>query len=84
MVFALPKSKSAICVCVCVCPFHLEPTSHLPPPFFPLGCHRAMTLVALLHASDSHWLSIFYTVMDIFQCYSLKSPHPLLFPLKIS
>ena len=58
----------------------------LPPPSYPshliaLGCPRAPALGVLLHASNSHWLSILYMVMYTFRCNSLKSSHPLLLPL---
>ena len=50
--------------------------SHLPPHPIPLGCSRAPALSALLHASSMHWSSVLHMVIHIFQCYSLKSPHP--------
>ena len=43
-------------------PLHPEPSSHLPPHLIPPGCHRALALGALRHASDSHWLSISHMV----------------------
>ena len=53
-----------------------------PPPTFlstlSLGCPRALTLGAVLHASNSHLSTILLTVMYMFQCYSPKSSHPLL------
>ena len=54
--------------------------SHLPSHFIRLRCPRARTLGALLHASNSHWSSVLDMVMYMFQCYSLKSSHPLLPP----
>ena len=39
---------------------HPEPISHLPAHLNPPGCPRAPALGALLHASNSHWLSILY------------------------
>ena len=45
-----------------------------------LGCYRARALGALLHVSNSHWLSILHMVMYMFQCYSLNSSHPV-YPL---
>ena len=53
--------------------------THLPPHAIPPGCqstHRAWSLGA-----NSHWLSVLHMVTYIFQCYSLKSSHPLLLPL---
>ena len=59
-----------------MCPLHPETPSLFPPhPMVP-GCHRASALDAWLHISNSHWLSILH--VDMFQCYSLKSSHPLL------
>ena len=52
----------------------------LPPHPIPLGCPRALALGALLHASNLHWSSILHMVIYMFQCYSLKSSHPRLFP----
>ena len=59
---------------------HSEPLSHLPPHPIPLGCPRAPTLSALLHALSLPWSSILYMVIYIFQCYTLKSSHPHLLP----
>ena len=64
-----------------MCPSHLEHFPHLSPHPVPLGFPRALTLCALLHASDSQWSSSLRMVMHIFQCYSLKWFHPHLFPL---
>ena len=61
------------------CP-HPEPSSHLPPHPVCLGCSRSMTLDALLYSLSLHWSSILHMVMHMFQCYSLKSSHPHLFP----
>ena len=46
-----------------------------------LGCHTALALGSLRSTSNSHWLHILHMVMCVFQCYSLKSSHPLLPPL---
>ena len=46
-----------------------------------LGCPRAPTLGAPLHASSLHWSSILHMVMYMFKCYSLKLCHPRLLPL---
>ena len=64
--------------CTCVPP-SLNP---FPPPssLIPLGCLRALALSALLHASNLHWPSTLHVIIYMFQCYSLKSSHPLLLP----
>ena len=78
MVFAIHQSESAMGV-------HVSPPSWDPFPFpphpFPPGCHRPQVLGALHHTSDLHWPSVLRTVMCMFQCYSLKSSHPLLLAL---
>ena len=61
-----------------MCPPNPEHPS-LPP--IPLGCPRAPALDALLHTSNSHWLSILHMAMYLSQCCSFKSFHPLLLPL---
>ena len=35
----------------------------------------------LLHTPNTHWLSILHMAVYMFQCYFLKSSHPLLLPL---
>ena len=77
MVFAIHHYESA--VGIDVSPPSCTP-SHLPPHHIPPGCHRALAL-GWRHTSNSHRLSPLYTVMYAFQCYSLKSSHPLLLPL---
>ena len=57
-------------------PFPLETPSHLCPLPTPSHCHRA--LASQHHTLNSHWLSILHMVIYMFQCYSLKSSHPLL------
>ena len=44
---------------VYMCPFHPETPSHIPPHPIPLGCPRALALVALLHAWNLHWSPIY-------------------------
>ena len=78
MVFAIYQHELAIGIHVYPYP---EPPSHLSPHPIPLGCPRAPALRALLHALNLHWASILHMVMYMFQCYSLKSSHPLLLPL---
>ena len=56
----------------------LNPPSPLPPHPIPLGCPRALALSAQLHASNSNWPSNLHMAMCKFQCYFLKSSHPLL------
>ena len=66
-----------------MCVLHPEHSilSNLPPHCIPLDYHRALALGALCHTSNLHWLSILHMVMYMFQCFSLKSSHPLLLPL---
>ena len=78
MAFAIYQYESAIGMQVSLPP---NPPSHLPPHPIPPSFHGAPTLCALYHISNSHWLSILHMVIYMFQCYSLKSPHPLLLPL---
>ena len=47
-------------------PSILNTPSHLPPHHTPLGCHRALALGALLHASSSHWLSSLFIICFLF------------------
>ena len=61
-----------------MCPLHPEALAHFPPHSTPPRCHRALALGALHHTLNSHWFSIFHMVIYMFQCYSLKSSHPLL------
>ena len=64
----------------CTCFPHLEPTSHLSCHPIPQGCPSALALSALFHALNLDWWSISHMVIYMFQCYSLKSPHPCLLP----
>ena len=76
MVFAIHGHESATGA-------HVSPSLNLfppPSPPIPLGCLRAPALSALLHSSNLNWPSILHMVIYIFQCYSLKSSHPLLLP----
>ena len=52
--------------------------SNLPPHPIPLGCSSAPALSALFHALNLDWSSISHMEIYMFQCYSLKSSHPLL------
>ena len=78
MVFAIHQHE--LFTGIHVCP-HPETPSHLLPHPIPLGCPRKPALGALQHASNFHWPSILHMVMNMFQCYSLKSFHPHLLPL---
>ena len=66
--------------CYTCIPPHPE-TSDLAPNPVSLGCPRAPALGALLYALNSHWSSIIYMIMYMFQCYSFKSTHPHILPL---
>ena len=59
---------------VYLCPLPLEP----PSPPHPSRLLQRPGLNSLSHTANSHWLSILHMVMYMFQCYSLKSSHPLL------
>ena len=56
------------------------PFSSLSAPY-PSVLSQSTSFGALLHVSNFHWSSILHMVMYMFQCYSLKSPHPCLLPL---
>ena len=45
-----------------------------------LACPSESALSALLHTLNLHWSSVSHMVIRMFQCYSLKSSHPRLFP----
>ena len=64
MDFAMHQHESALGM-------HMSPPSwnpsHLPPHPIPLGCHRAVALGFLYHTSNTHWLSILYIVVYMFQ-----------------
>ena len=49
----------------------IQPSSHLTPQTTPIGCQRALALGFLCQTASSHWLSVSYTVMYLFQGYSL-------------
>ena len=74
MVFTIHQHELAIVMCPL--PPESPPTSLPIPP----GCHRAPALGSLHHTPNHHWLSILHMVMYMFQCYSPKSSHLLLFP----
>ena len=62
----------------CTCFPHPKTPSHLSPHLILLACPSATALSALFHVSNLHWLSISHMVIYMFQCYSLKTSHPLL------
>ena len=80
MAFATHPHESATGIHVSPPILNLSP--NLPPYLIPLGCPRAPALGAPLHASNLNWSSILHMVMYMFQCHSLKSPHP--HPLALS
>jgi len=57
---------------------HPEPPSHLPSHSIPQGHPGASALSTLSHALNLVWRPISHMVIYMFQCYSLKSSHPLL------
>ena len=54
--------------------------SHLLPHPIALGQPSAPALITLSHASNLDWQSVSYMIIYMFQCYSLRSSHPRLFP----
>ena len=64
-----------------VSPLILNAIPPLSPPHPSLSCHRAPAVGALLFVFNQHWSSILHMIVYVVQCYSLKSSHPLLFPL---
>ena len=62
----------------CTCVPHPEPPSHLPSQPIPQGHPGASALSTMSHASNLDWRSISHMIIYMFQCYSLKSSHPLL------
>ena len=54
------------------------PLTSLPTPS--LGNSSAPALSTLSHASNLDWRSLSHMIIYVFQCYSLKSPHPRLLP----
>ena len=59
-----------------MCHLHRKPLSHLPSHPVPLGCPRALTLGALLHAWNLHWSSILHMVIHM--SHAVLSNHPTL------
>ena len=63
----------------CTCVPHPEPPSQLPPHLIPLGHPSAPALSTLSHALNLDWQSVSHMIINMFQCYSLKSSHPCLY-----
>ena len=59
---------------------HPEPPPLLPPHPIPQGLPSVPALNTLTHASNVDWRSVSYTVIYMFQCYSLRSSHVCLLP----
>ena len=78
MVFAVHHHELAIGIHVS--PLSLSPLPPCLPPH-PFRLSQSTDLGCLVSASNSHWLSVLHMVMCIFQCYFLKSSHPLLLQL---
>ena len=62
------------------CVPHPELPSHLPPHPILQGWPSAPGLSVLFHTSNLDWSSLLNMIIYKFQCYSLKSSHPCLFP----
>ena len=62
------------------CVSHPKPPSHFPPHPIPQGHPSASALNILSHVSNLDWWYISHMIISMFQCYSLKSSHPLLLP----
>ena len=76
MVFALHSHESAMGI-------HVFPILNTPPTSLPIPVQRhpsTPALITLSHASNLDWRSISHRIIYMFQCYSLKSSHPLLLP----
>ena len=66
--------------CTCVPHRTCEPSSHLPPHPISQGYPSVPGLSTLSHALNLDWRSVSHMIIYMFQCYSLKSFHPLLLP----
>ena len=64
----------------CTCVPHPEPPYHIPSQPIPQGHPSAPALSTLSHASNLDWRFVSHMVICMFQCHSLKSSHPCLFP----
>jgi len=63
-----------------ICVTHLEPSSLLPPRTIPLGHPSAPAPGIQYRASNLDWRLISYMILNMFQCHSPKSSHPLPLP----
>ena len=59
---------------------HPEPSSFLPPRTIPLGRPSAPAPSIQYPASNLDWRLVSYMILDMFQCHSPKSSHPLPLP----
>ena len=73
VVFAIHSHESAM-------DEHVLPILNPRPTSIPQGHPSAPALSTLSHISNLDWRSISHTIIYMFQCYSLKSPHPRLLP----
>ena len=62
------------------CGPHPEPHFPPPSPSHPSGSSQCTSPEYLSHASNLDWRSVSHMIIYIFQCYSLRSSHPHLFP----
>ena len=73
LISAIQQHESTISI-------HMSPPSwtFLPPSSLPHPSRLSQStgLSSLHHTANSHWLSVLYRVMYIFQCCSLTSSHP--------
>ena len=77
MIFAIHCHESAMGVPVVP---HPEALSHHPPHPIHQGHPSTPALNTLPHALNLDWRSISHMIIYMFQCYSLKSSHPLPLP----
>ena len=62
------------------CVPHPDPSSLLPPRTLPLGRPSAPAPSIQYRASNLDWRLVTYMILNIFQCHSPKSSHPLPLP----
>ena len=63
------------------CVPHHEPSSLIPPHTIPLGRPSAPAPSIQYRASNLDWRLVSYMILNMFQCHSPKSSHPLPLPL---
>ena len=71
VVFAIHSHESAMGV-------HVLPSLTLSPTSLPIPSLSAAALSTLSHVLNLDWSSISHMIIEMFQCYSLKSSHPCL------